>query len=156
MDINDFLTEEEQKQYAIEAFKDGIKEHLFKGQTGVLADSEAERILTNISYNVVTEMVAVHLPDYEETIQKKIVDLINNKDLSYHVFREKDAWGGKESLAIETINKAVSDNLSVIKDKINDAVQNFNYSEVVKDEIANQLEEIASSFSKLSDVFYNK
>ncbi|MEG1543949.1 MAG: hypothetical protein RR382_05420 [Tannerellaceae bacterium] len=153
INIDNYLSESEKKEYAIEAFKESVKESLFKGKTGVLADSEAQRILGNISHNIIEEMVAEYLPNYSDIIRNKVQDKIMNDDLSYEVFRKGDAWGGKESLAIQYINNKIIESKGLIQLKVEQAIKDFDYDTVVRKEISAQMDKISESFYKLNELF---
>ncbi len=153
IEIDDYLSEREKASYAIEAFKEAIKESLFKGKTGVLADSEAQRILGNISYSIVERMVSEYLPDYTEVIKEKVQRNIEKGDLSYLIFKTADAWGGQNSLAIQTINETVNKNKDLIRANVEKAISEFDYTSDVREKIAEQMNEISEVFYKLNELF---
>ena len=66
IDINDYLSESEKKEYAIEAFKETIKKGMFKDKQGIQLDSEIQRVIGNISHSIVMEEVQKYIPNCEE------------------------------------------------------------------------------------------
>lgn len=51
--------------------------------------------------------VQKYIPDCEQMIKDKTLEIINKADFSYQVFKKKDAWGKEESLAITYMNETV-------------------------------------------------
>jgi len=104
IDINSYISEEEKRELAIQVFKERIENELFKAPKGtVIADSEVQRIIGNITSSVVISEISKYIPDYKEKINKKVSEAIS-KDISYYVFKKKDSWGGEDSIAIKYIN----------------------------------------------------
>src|SRR5690606_30078716 len=100
IDINDYLSESEKKEYAIEAFKEQVKSELFKSSNGTIqSDSEVQRIIGNITGQIVMNEVQKYIPDCEELIKQKTIEVLSKDNYAYYVFKKKDAWDREESLA---------------------------------------------------------
>lgn len=156
IDIDDFLSEEEKKQYAIEAFKESVKMGMFKGASGVVLDSEIQRVIGNISYNIVMEAVQEYIPNCKDLIEKKTLDVIQKDSFRHEVFKEKDAWGGTESLAVTYMREVVRDNKEFFRNKIKAEIENYDTSSEIKEAISNEFSEMADNLYKLSDLFIKK
>ena len=90
---------------------------------------DAERILTNMAYQVMFEAVDKSLDGQaKEFIKQKTLHVI--KDIaSYTVFRKANAWEHPESLANSYMEEAIRENKQVIFDKVKEIVNNFNYED---------------------------
>lgn len=156
ININDYISEEEKKDIAKDVFRQQIKTQLFKSADGTIqSDAEIQRIIGNISHEIVFKEVQKYIPDYKTLIDKKVKQILS-KDLSYHVFRKKDAWEKKESLAISFLNEEIKANEKVFKEKIRETIANYDLSDDVKSEVSNKFSELAESMYSLSDLFHGK
>lgn len=119
--IEDYLDDNEIKDIIIYEFRESLKKHF-------TYEREIERILTNLSYNIVWSMVDKHFKyNASELIRNKVIDLIN--DLSeFSVFRQKDAWGKEDSIAYNELQKAMNNNKDLIQKKVKDVINNYDYS----------------------------
>ena len=64
IDINEYLTESEKKELVIEAFKEQVKSELFKSKNGTIqSDSEVQRIIGNITGQIVMNEVQKYIPE---------------------------------------------------------------------------------------------
>ena len=60
INIDSYLSEDEKKELAIQVFKDQVKKELFKSNDGTIqSDSEVQRIIGNISHEIVMQEVHV-------------------------------------------------------------------------------------------------
>ena len=98
-------------------------------------------------------MVSEYLPDYTEVIKEKVQRNIEKGDLSYLIFKTADAWGGQNSLAIQTINETVNKNKDLIRANVEKAISEFDYTSDVREKIAEQMNEISEVFYKLNELF---
>lgn len=154
IDLSKYITEEEKKEIAINVFKERVERELFKGNKGtVQSDSEIQRIIGNISHEIVVNEVSKHIPDFESKIKDKVSETIQRKDFSYEVFRKKDAWGTPQSLAVTIIKKEIEDQQDFLKDKIKEAIKNYDASKDVSNKISSLFEEMSYSLSSLSELF---
>lgn len=135
--ITDYLDEQEIKDIVSDEFRVQIRSH-FKDE------ENAKRLLSNLAYNIVIEEVNKIVPNYEEVLITKVAELINKKDLTYHVF-DFDTYGsGKaRSLGAKILEQTVRENTDLIKSKVVEGIQNKDYSE----EALLRMENLSDSFA---------
>jgi len=156
VNINDYLSEEDKKEIAIDVFRQQVKKELFNSNDGtVQADSEVQRIIGNITHEVVFTEVQKYIPDAKEQIIGKVKKALA-KDLNYEVFRKKDAWDKEESLAITYIKEEVKANEEVFKTRIKDTIANYDLEPTLNEEVANKFDKLAETMYGLSELFNNK
>jgi len=153
VNINDYLTEQEKKEIAIETFKEHVRKELFKESTGTIkSDSEVQRVIGNITHQVVFNEVEKYIPDARNLIKEGVKKVIK-KDLSHTVFKKKDDWGSPDSLAIKYLNEEIKENEGTFKARIKECITNYDFSSTVNEEISNQLDKLAGSLYSLSELF---
>jgi hypothetical protein len=156
IDINDYLSETEKKEYAIEAFKETIKKGMFNDKQGIQLDSEIQRVIGNISYSIVMKEVQKYIPNCEELIKKKTLEVINKNNFSYEVFKKKDAWDRDESLAVAYMNETIRANKELFQKRIKETIENYDLSKDIAEEISNEFGQMADTIYKLSELFQSK
>lgn len=156
INIEDYLTEEEKKEIAIDVFRQQVKKELFNSNDGtVQADSEIQRVIGNITHEIVFTEVQKYIPDAKDKIIGKVKKALA-KDLNYEVFRKKDAWDKEESLAITYIKEEVKANEEVFKTRIKDMIANYDLEPTLNEEVANKFDKLAETMYGLSELFNNK
>lgn len=157
IDINDYITEEEKKEIAIQTFANQVKKELFKSSEGTIqSDSEIQRIIGNISYEIVMQQVQKHIPDCEKMIKEKTIETLNKADFSYHLFKKKDAWDREESLAIVYMNEAIKQSKDIFQNRIKETIANYDLTDEISEKIGDEFNQMAETIYKLSDLFHNK
>lgn len=158
INIDNYLSEQDKKELIKEVFKERIEQELFKSRKGtVQSDAEIQRIIGNIAHEIVMVEVQKYIPNCEQLIKDKVVEAINKDNTIYHrVFEKKDLWGREQSLALDYIEDVVRNNKSVIADKAKQAIEDYNYSDNISEQISNHFAEVANQFNNLSEYFYNK
>jgi hypothetical protein len=156
IDINDYLSESEKKEYAIVAFKESVKSALFKDKQGIQLDAEIQRVIGNISHSIVMEEVQKYIPDCEELIKKKVLKIIGGESLSYQVFKKKDVWDKDESLAVTYMNEAVRSNKEMFQSRIKSELENFDLKSEITKQIGEEFGQMADTIYKLSELFHSK
>ena len=157
INIDSYLSEDEKKELAIQVFKEQVKKELFKSSEGtVQSDSEAQRIIGNISHEIVMQEVQKHIPDCEQMIKEKTLEIINKGNFSYQIFKKKDAWDKEESLAITYMNEAVRNCKEIFQSRIKEAIENYDLSNDIASEISDTFGEMADTIYKLSELFHKK
>jgi hypothetical protein len=131
--IEDHLSPQEIKEIVIDEARNRIRE-LFKDE------KNTNRILSNISYEIVFDEVDKIIPNSKEVIKNQMVKILENPS-SFTVFREKDEWR-KESLATSFIHEAVKENKDLLKSKVKETIINKDYSK----EIWNIFEKLGENF----------
>ena len=153
IDIDDFLSESEKKEYAIEAFKEVLKKGMFNGKEGVQLDSEIQRVIGNISHSIVMKSIQDYIPNCENLIKEKTLNIINDGDFHYQVFKKKDAWDKEESLAITYMREVIVQNKKEFQEKIRETIKNYDATEEIKNSISETFGEMADTIYKLSELF---
>lgn len=154
IDIDEYLSESEKKEYAIEAFKEAIKKELFKSSSGTIqSDSEAQRIIGNISHEIVFEEVQKFIPDFRDKIKEKVKEIILNDSLSYQVFRKKDVWEKDESLAVKYMREAIDSEKRAFQERVKSEMRNFDLSEDISNQVSEFFDSIAGNMYALSELF---
>lgn len=131
--IENYLSESEIKQIVIDEVRLSIREHFVN-------ETNAKRLLSNLSYEIVYDEVDKIVPNSRQLVYDTVVSVI--KDIkNYSVFRDA-AYGGKKSLAYEIMEQAVRDNKDMINAKVKETIINKDYSK----EIWEKFEELAETF----------
>ena len=158
IDINEYLSEEEKKELVIQTFKETVKRELLDGHNDntIQSDSEIQRVIGNITHHIVMAEVQKYIPDFEEQIKNKVRKVLTEKDLSYEIFKVKNAWDSKESLAITYLNETVKDCKETFQARIKETIENYDLSKAITDEVSVVFDEMAGNFYKLSELFYKK
>jgi len=156
IDINDYLSESEKKQYAIEAFKETIKRGMFDDKDGIQLDREIQRVIGNISHSIVMDEVQKYIPNCEELIKQKVLKIITEDSFSYQVFKKKDAWENQESLAITYMNETIRANKELFQKRIKETIENYDLSKDIAEQISNEFGQMADTIYKLSELFHPK
>jgi len=123
IDVKDYISEDKMIEIAEDTFREQCLRHF--------RDEERfERILKSLSYSIVRDLVDKEIKgDVAETIKEGVVECINEKDYSYHIFREKTRWNDN-SIAQTLLNKAVIDNSKLIGDKCKEAVSKLAHEDI--------------------------
>lgn len=154
LDIDKYLSEEEKKQLAIDVFKERISKELFKSREGTIqSDSEIQRVIGNISHAIVMKEVQKYIPDFESQIKNKVKKALSEGNIKYEIFKVKNAWDSQESLAITHLNEAVKENRDILKQRVLNAIMNYDLSSQIKEEVSSLFEEMAGNLYKLSELF---
>ena len=156
INIDDYLSESEKKQYAIEAFKESIKHDLFNGKDGVQLDSEIQRVIGNISHSIVMTEIQKYIPNYEELIKEKTLAVLQKDNFSYEVFKKKDPWGGEDSLAVTYMREVIQKNKELFQQKIKSDIENYDASDDIREAIGSEFAEMSDTLYKLSELFGKK
>lgn len=143
INLDDYITEEEKKQIAIDLFKNEVLAEIRKAP---------ERIFSNAAYHVVFQMVNDSIDgDTAEIIRAKAVQIIDGLS-EQTVFRKADAWHNKESEAYRILNATVIQNQEVLERKIVEHLECFD-SGKLKQSVGEAVKDIVSErlFGKLED-----
>lgn len=134
IDVADYLSQEDIKELCKEQVRYEIQK-LFKNEI------EAQRLLANLSYEIVFKEVDKVIENSRELVINKTQEIINNPS-TYSVFRD-GFYGGKKSLAYDIMEKAVKDNTLLINEKVKETILNKDYSKEVWD----KFEQLADAFT---------
>lgn len=143
INLDDYITEEEKKQIAIDIFKNEVLAEVRKAP---------ERIFSNAAYHVVYQMVDDAIAgDTSDVIRAKALHIINNLSEST-VFRKADAWHNKESEAYSILNASFIGNREILERKIVEHLECFD-SGKLKKSVGEAVKDIVSErlFGRLED-----
>lgn len=148
--IENYLDETEIKEIVENELRIQIRQH-FKNE------ENARRLTSNIAYEIVTDEVNKIIPNYEQELINKVVELLSKKDLTYHIFDFDTYGGGKaRSLGAKIMEEAVRENKQLIKDKVVEGIQNRDYSEEAMIKLENLGEDFASNIYNFVELMRNK
>lgn len=133
LNIEDYLTHEEIKDIMKDQVRNEVR-NFFKDE------KNAQRLLSNLSYQIVFDEVDKIIPNSRETIVNTTLKLVNDVK-SYTVFRDR-SYGSSPSLAYTYMEEAVKLNKDLINEKVKETIINKDYSE----EIWNQFEKLSNTF----------
>ena len=155
VNIDNYLSEQEKKDIVIEAFKEVVKNEILDGNGAntIQSDTEIQRVIGNISHHVVMREVQQYIPDFEKLIKDKVNKAISSDSLNYQIFKTKDVWDSKESLAVTYINEEVRNCKEILKQRVRSEISNYDLSNIIRDEVSSVFEEMAGNLYKLSELF---
>lgn len=156
INIDNYLSESEKKEYAIEAFKQAVIEGMFNKKQGVQLDSEIQRVIGNISHNIVMAEVQKYIPNCEQLIKDKTLEIIKKENFSHQIFHRKDPWGGSDSVAITYMDSVINASKSDFEKKIKDAILSYDPSDDIRDKLSDTFEKMGDTVYKLSELFMQK
>ena len=156
INIDDYLSDSEKKEYAIEAFKEAVKVGMFKEKQGVQLDSEIQRVIGNISHNIVMEEIQKYIPNCEQLIKDKTLEIIKKENFSSKIFHRKDPWGGGDSKAITYMDCVINSSKEEFEQKIKDAILAYDPSDDIRDKLSETFEKMGDTVYKLSELFLQK
>lgn len=133
--IENYLSESEIKEIVQEELREQVRKHFS-------SEKEAERLLINLSHEIVQQEVEKIVPNHQEMIVKKVASIINDKDLSFYVYRHHYSTDAPQSTGAKILDEAVRANKDFINQKVIDTILNKDYSE----EIWNKFESMADTF----------
>lgn len=136
--IEDYLSDGEIKEIVQDELRGQIRDH-FKNE------ENAKRLLINLSYRFVKEEIEKILPDFEQDLVSKVVELLNDKSsVGFNLFDfDKYGSGRSKSLGAKIIEQTIEENKQLIKNKVVEAIQNKDYSE----EALLKLENLSENFT---------
>lgn len=120
--IEDYLSEGEMKEIAVEAFKEKIHE-AFGGDQYTEGGKEKDRQIRNAVAKWIEDYVETVLTEEDkQTIRDKTHEAIRNASYEFHIFEKPDVWDRTEYTAYKVITQAVKDNEDFIKAKVTEAI----------------------------------
>lgn len=136
INIEDYLSELEIKEIAKEQLEYSFKE-LFR------KEADIERILSNISHEFVFDLINSQCDcDLEQILKDTIKDTLQNKDISFYLFRRQDAWDRSESPMIKIIDEEVINSRPLIKEMIEKHIEKYPFNELDENEIVDTISDV--------------
>lgn len=134
--LEDYLNHDEIKETVQDELRRQVRKH-FENEVN------AKRLLNNLAYHIVQEEVNKIIPNYEDELITKVISLLNNKDISYHLYNFHYDNGKAVSVGAKIIEQTVLENKDIIKQKVLDSILNKDYS----DQAWNKFESLAEDFT---------
>ena len=151
INIDDYLSESEKKELAIDAFKKHVTKSLFKFNDGVKADSETQRIIGNISYQIVYNIMEAQIPNFENLIVEKCKSIISSQS-DCGLFEKKNLWEEDEGIGYKIAKKTLEENNLVVKGKVEEAISKFDYESEVRKLTSEMFAELADKLWSISNI----
>lgn len=126
INIEDYVTPENIKDEAMYVIRSELARQYHNNE------SEINRLIANLSYEFVFKAVSDAIG---ESAEKKIADAVANlledeSHIRYLMWRRKDAWDKTESPAIGIMERAIKDNEGLIRTKVMQAIDGFEFDDV--------------------------
>ena len=149
IDVNKFLSDEEQKEVVREAF-------LVATRSLFMKEENVERVLSNIAFNALSKEVDTLMPNYKEKIVGNLDRFFLRSDnLSYHIFHPASDYSGK-TVGQKILDEAVQARKGLIEEKVSQAVDEFDYTKLVNKEAYEAFEALADGAAGIAHVLYGK
>lgn len=149
IDVNDYLSEEEQKDVVREAF-------LVATRSLFMKEDNVERVLSNIAFKALSKEVDTLMPNYKKKMVENLDKFFLRSDnLAYHIFHSASDYSGK-SVGQKILDEAVQARKGQIEEKVQQAVDEFNYTKLVKKEAYEAFEALAEGAAGIAQVLYGK
>ena len=111
--IEDYLSDDEKKEIAVKVFENKLRDSF--------STSEAERVVTNMAYNVAEKLVSQNISkEFEQSIKDKLPEIINGLS-GFTVFSRGDDYGAfrkEATLAWKSVDEYVRKHNALIEDKV--------------------------------------
>jgi heterodisulfide reductase subunit B len=123
INIDDYLSEEERRAIAVD---------VWRGMCAAACDGNAERIISNIGYDVAARMVSEALgEDANELIKAQAIEVIGTLS-EFTVFRRPDVWDREASPAYKTLMDAVKANSDLVEKKVRECIAQISKREALE------------------------
>lgn len=144
IEIDDYLSENEKKELAKDVFNEMCRNY-FRCTDN--PEAELLRIAGNSAYIITVDYLnKLYDRNIEEIIKEKIIEILNDdKKISYELFRKSYGYGSNGK-GLDLVEKYLSENKELVREKVIEAINSFEYSETVAHEVCSQVEEVASKF----------
>ena len=140
--IEDYLSEYEMKKIAIEAFKEQIRGMFRKENT-------IANMVKLLSKKIIFEEIDKNLPNSETFIAKKVSETIHNYDYENGIFKLGNIKWTEDGLGMSIIREKLKESKEIINTKTLEAIESNDYSKIVNNILANQIEEFIEILNKI-------
>ncbi|KAF1004396.1 MAG: hypothetical protein GAK36_00065 [Pseudomonas sp.] len=131
LSIDDYLSEDEKKRIAIDAFR---------AAAACRSQQDFERIISNSAYDLVAKVVDAHFEgSMVETLKSKAIGVINNLS-PLTVFSPPNAWDRAASKGFEHLQAALDDLQPLIHSRVSELIASYD-SEHLNEMIERQVGE---------------
>lgn len=129
IDVYDIASQKEVKEAVLGAIKELVVRQ-FGGK-----EENLNRLLVNLSYSFVWEMVDRQFSGtLEEQLKAKIGDIVDGLS-AFSVFRRKDAWDKQDSVAYIALQEEMANARPLIKARVEKIIGDYPFAELQNDEI---------------------
>lgn len=135
IDIKQYLTESQKKEIAEDEYRRIIREELKTDSFGFTTLSKrdrlsnAQRLMSNAIHYILEnecEEILDKSIDLKRHIKKNVnKTILNKKDYSYSIFREKGTFQKEDSLGQQILDAAIKENEDLIKKRVEESIENF-------------------------------
>jgi hypothetical protein len=132
INVENYLNHNEIKEIVQDELRNQVRQ-FFKNE------QEAQRLLSNLSYQIVFNEIDKVVPNSHQLVVDKTMEVLNDIK-SFSVFR--DGSYGSKSAAYVIMETAVRNNVDLINEKVKETIINKDYSE-----------KIWETFENLADTF---
>ena len=132
INISDYIGEDDIKEIIKDSVKGTVRE-LIVGQYN--RESGIERLLTNISYTYVVEMVNECFGGELKQILIANITRVISELTAFTVFRKADAWEREDSAAMKILNEVSNESRPLIEKRVTDIIAEYPFNELKQDEI---------------------
>jgi hypothetical protein len=124
--LEDYVTPEEIKAIAMETIRESIWRTFSQDETNI------NRLISNLSYEFIFKAVSDAIgEDAQAKISNKVRELLDDdSSIRYNLWRRKDVWQKDESPAIVILDKAIKDNEDLIRNKVMQSIDSFDFGDV--------------------------
>ena len=102
-------------------------------------EADVERVLTNFTAEYVFKLIenewSANAVDFEKALREKINAVFQRDDISFYVFRRKDAWERTESPAVKILDEECANSRPLIREMVEKHIREYPFHELDRDEI---------------------
>lgn len=133
INVEDYLSPDDIKECARLAIIDQVKSIYNR-------ESDIQRLISNLSYQELFDQIGEVMGegDIKPILVSKIREIIDGFS-SFHVFREADGWGGKQSVGSRILHEEVEASRPRIKARIDKIIDEYPFSELDRDAIGEEV-----------------
>ena len=150
-ETGEVLSDREIKEVAKVTVSDVIRQYLTGSDGQMASENNMQRLITNHAYQLVFDEINSIVPDYKDRLVKGTVDQINKENFAFYIWKKKDVWDREEGYGWKIAQEEMKKHENTIREKIRDAVQNYDYERMVLEKTGEQLGEISSCFYSMSE-----
>ena len=126
VNLFDYLAPERVQAIVIEEFRNTVRRFMHK-------EIDLERILTNVSYDIVfnkiAEVTKKSEAELEKTLTEKVIKGLDVESIKYQIFRGADSYCG-EGVANPLLRKIVAESEGLMKETVEKAIKDYNFTNV--------------------------
>lgn len=135
INVEDYLSPNDIKQCARLAIIDQVKSIYNR-------EADIQRLISNLSYQELFDQIEEVMGDgdIKPILVGKIREIIDGFS-SFHVFREADGWGGKQSIGSRILHEEVEASRPRIRARIDKIIDEYPFNELNHDAIGEEVYE---------------